>query len=225
MDDSKALSGYEPYYTAIRSTLLAACSLINAPSGVVERQNMPEVETREAPEMLLNPVHISKDKDEVVLIEPSFNSVRISVKWRKADATDQLLTHMYSSFMAQRADRFLIIRRKPVPGWDISFLITNTHVESMLTHKLVDWVIEFLQHVRHPLCPSNPHVASVHSSHPPHSLVRCTCTSTPDQQRSHQDEDGHHRQSTRRREGLLQRLRYWWPCHTVRLRSLSIPPE
>lgn len=32
-------------------------------------------------------------------------------------------------------------------GYDISFLITNFHTEKMLTHKLIDFVIEFMEEV------------------------------------------------------------------------------
>ena len=32
-------------------------------------------------------------------------------------------------------------------GYDISFLITNTHTEEMLKHKLVDFIIQFMEEV------------------------------------------------------------------------------
>lgn len=64
--------------------------------------------------------------------------------------------------MTMRAENFVILRRKPVEvsaggcavvlamvayrlgcqGYDISFLITNFHGETMLKHKLVDFIIE-----------------------------------------------------------------------------------
>lgn len=34
-----------------------------------------------------------------------------------------------------------------VQGYDISFLITNTHTEEMLKHKLVDFIIQFMEEV------------------------------------------------------------------------------
>lgn len=60
-----------------------------------------------------------------------------------------------------RAEGFVILRRKPIPvgsplggerwansqGYDISFLITNFHAESMLKHKLVDFIIQFMEDV------------------------------------------------------------------------------
>ena len=32
-------------------------------------------------------------------------------------------------------------------GYDISFLITNVHTEEMLKHKLVDFIIQFMEEV------------------------------------------------------------------------------
>ena len=32
-------------------------------------------------------------------------------------------------------------------GYDISFLITNSHTEEMLKHKLVDFIIQFMEEV------------------------------------------------------------------------------
>lgn len=34
-----------------------------------------------------------------------------------------------------------------VQGYDISFLITNYHTEDMLKHKLVDFIIQFMEEV------------------------------------------------------------------------------
>ena len=45
----------------------------------VERHNKPEIEVRESPELLLNPVMISRNEKERVLIEPSINSIRVSI--------------------------------------------------------------------------------------------------------------------------------------------------
>jgi len=50
-------------------------------------------------------------------------------------------------FLAQRAENFVILRRKPVKGYDISFLVTNFHTESMFKHKLVDFIIQFMQDI------------------------------------------------------------------------------
>ncbi len=46
-----------------------------------------------------------------------------------------------------RAENFVILRRKPVQGYDISFLMTNFHTEQMYKHKLVDFIIQFMEEV------------------------------------------------------------------------------
>ena len=39
------------------------------------------------------------------------------------------------------------MRRKPTEGYDISFLITHVHLEKMWKHKLVDFVIHFMEEI------------------------------------------------------------------------------
>ncbi|PVU89355.1 hypothetical protein BB559_005130 [Furculomyces boomerangus] len=46
-----------------------------------------------------------------------------------------------------RAESFVILRRVPVPGYDISFLVTNFQTETMYKDKLVDFIIEFMEEV------------------------------------------------------------------------------
>ena len=112
---------------------------------------------RQSKEVLLNPLIISRNENERVLIEPSINSIRLSIKIKQADEIERVLCHKFTRFMMQRAESFIVLRRKPVPvrrlgptnstlntlqGYDISFLITNTHSETMLKHKIVDFIIQ-----------------------------------------------------------------------------------
>ncbi|EGO00032.1 hypothetical protein SERLA73DRAFT_135647 [Serpula lacrymans var. lacrymans S7.3] len=136
-----------PYLAAVRSTLTAALTLENFSSQVVERHNKPEVEARGSKEVLLNPLTISRNENERVLIEPSVNSIRMSIKIKQADEIERILCHKFTRFMMQRAESFVVLRRKPVPGYDISFLITHVHAETMLKHKIVDFIIQFMEEV------------------------------------------------------------------------------
>ena len=77
-----------------------------------------------------------------VLIEGSINSTRVSIRIKKSDEIETLLCKKFTRFLMQRAENFIVLRRKPVEGYDISFLITNTHTETMFKHKLVDFVIQ-----------------------------------------------------------------------------------
>lgn len=122
-------------------------ALRNFPSQQVERHNKPEVETRQSKELLLNPIKISRNENEMVLIEPSVNSVRLSVCIKQADEIEEILTRKFTRFLSQRAEQFVILRRKPITGYDISFLITHAHLEVMYKHKLVDFVMTFLEDI------------------------------------------------------------------------------
>lgn len=98
-------------------------------------------------ELVLNPVVISRNEKEKVLIETSVNSVRVSISIKQADEIEKILCHKFTRFMMMRAENFIILRRKPIEGYDISFLITNFHTEQMYKHKLVDFVIHFMEEV------------------------------------------------------------------------------
>ncbi|KAG2182556.1 hypothetical protein INT43_007487 [Umbelopsis isabellina] len=136
-----------PYLTAVRSTLTAALCVENFSSQVVERHNKPEIEAQTSKEVIMNPLTISRNENEQVLIETSVNSVRISIKIKQADDIETILCHKFSRFMMMRADNFVILRRKPMDGFDISFLITNHHTEQMYKHKLVDFIVHFMEAV------------------------------------------------------------------------------
>jgi len=136
-----------PYLTAVRHTLTAAMCLENFSSQVVERHNKPEVEVRASRELLLNPVVISRNEKEKVLIEASINSIRVSIAIKQADEIEKILCHKFMRFMMMRAESFVVLRRKPIEGYDISFLITNFHTEQMFKHKLVDFVIHFMEEI------------------------------------------------------------------------------
>ncbi len=137
----------KPYLLAVKRTLQAAMCLENFSSQKVERHNKPEIEVKESPELLLNPVVISRNEKERVLVEPSINSIRVSIAIKQADEIEKLLCHKFMGFMMRRAENFVILRRKKIEGYDISFLITNFHTEEMYRHKLIDFVIHFMEEI------------------------------------------------------------------------------
>lgn len=136
-----------PYLNAVRSTLEAAMCLENFASQVVERHVKPEVEVRSSKELLLAPLCVARNEKEKVLIEGSINSVRVSIAVKQADEIEKILCHKFMRFMMLRAENFFVLRRKPVEGYDISFLITNFHTEQMYKNKLVDFVIQFMEEI------------------------------------------------------------------------------
>uniref|UniRef100_A0A7S1KMZ3 Actin-related protein 2/3 complex subunit 4 n=1 Tax=Percolomonas cosmopolitus TaxID=63605 RepID=A0A7S1KMZ3_9EUKA len=136
-----------PYIETIRKSLTAALCIQNHASQIVERHNKPEIEAQQSKELVLNPMHIRRDEDEAVLIEPSINSVRISILFSKNGAIEHIIADRFMHFLMQRAEEFHIMRRKPVEGYDISFLVTNFHMEAMFRDKLVDLMLNFIQDI------------------------------------------------------------------------------
>ncbi|CAZ86264.1 unnamed protein product [Tuber melanosporum] len=146
-ENTKMSQSLRPYLKCVRSSLTAAITLSNFASQTAERHNVPEIEAAKSPEVLLNPLTVSRNENERVLIEPSVNSIRVSIKIKQADEIEHILVHKFTRFLTQRAENFFILRRKAVRGYDISFLITNFHTEDMLKHKLVDFIVHFMEEV------------------------------------------------------------------------------
>eukprot|EP00002_Diphylleia_rotans_P008733 TRINITY_DN18731_c0_g1_i1.p2 TRINITY_DN18731_c0_g1~~TRINITY_DN18731_c0_g1_i1.p2 ORF type:complete len:174 (-),score=53.67 TRINITY_DN18731_c0_g1_i1:310-831(-) len=140
-----------PYLNAIRSTLTAAMCLENFGSQVVERHNKPEIEAKASSELLLTPLVISRNEQEKCLIEASINSVRVSIRIKQADEIEKMLVKRFTRFLMQRAENFIILRRKAVKyqdeQYDVSFLVTNFHTEAMYKHKLVDFIVQFVEDI------------------------------------------------------------------------------
>jgi len=137
----------KPYLDCVKATLQAALCVENFASQIVERHNKPEIEVGVSRELLLNPIVIHRSEHEYIMIETAVNSVRVSVKVKQIDEMDTILASKFSRFLMQRADNFVILRRKPMPGYDVSFLLTNFNLEAMWKHKLIDFVVQFMEEV------------------------------------------------------------------------------
>lgn len=104
----------KPYLSAVRATLTAALCLENFASQKVERHNKPEVEAGSSKEVICNNLVVSRNENEMVLIETSINSVRVSIKIKQTDDIEKILAHKFTRFLMMRAESFVILRRKPV---------------------------------------------------------------------------------------------------------------
>ncbi|CCI49737.1 unnamed protein product [Albugo candida] len=135
------------YLTSIRNSLEGALCLRNFPSQVIERHNKPEIELKLSKELILNPILICRNENEKCLIEPSINSTRVSVCVKQTDEIEVILCHKFTRFLMQRAEQFIIMRRVPVEGYHMSFLITHTHLENLYKHKLIDFIIQFMEDI------------------------------------------------------------------------------
>lgn len=141
-------TSHKPYYQAIRDALDASLNLRFHPSEIVERQVHPEVEMAEkGSKLLMKPIHIAYSEHENCLIEGSVNSVRISFLIKKGDpnnpdgSVEVLLSRMYQQFLALRAERFKIFRKKAMEGYDFSFLITEDHLTKYRKEDLINLVV------------------------------------------------------------------------------------
>ena len=103
-----------PYLNCIKATLQAAMCLRDFPSQVVERHNKPEVEVRSGRELILNPIKLCRTEIEMCLIEPSINSVRVSILIKQSDDIENILAKKFTRFLMQRAEQFIVMRRKAI---------------------------------------------------------------------------------------------------------------
>ena len=53
------------------------------------------------------------------MIEPSINSIRVSIKIKQADEIENILVHKFTRFLTQRAEAFFILRRKAIKVRDL----------------------------------------------------------------------------------------------------------
>jgi actin related protein 2/3 complex subunit 4 len=77
----------------------------------------------------MNPLIISRNENEKVMIEPSVNSIRISIKIKQADEIETILCKKFTRFMMLRAENFIILRRKPI---DVSVKVKLNFISSCL---------------------------------------------------------------------------------------------
>jgi actin related protein 2/3 complex subunit 4 len=137
----------KPYLCLIRDTLDFALNLRNFPSLIYEKINRPQVEVKENAELLLKPIVLCRNEDEKVEIEPTINSVRVNIVIKKHADIEHLLMDIYSNYIMNRADKMEIFRKKPKDDFDISFLITNYHLENYRKEDIIDFIVEFIQDI------------------------------------------------------------------------------
>ena len=85
---------------------------------------------------------------EVILVESSTNSFRVSVKLKHSDELDAILTKQLSRFMRQRAEQLSIVRKKATSdAFELSFLVTQKHKKQFVNSSLVTFMVDFLKSV------------------------------------------------------------------------------
>lgn len=139
------VESYKPYLAIIRDTLLYTLCLRDFPSQKYEKIIRPQVEVEENSELVNKPIVITRSEDEKVLVESSINSVRVSVCIKKHSDLEKLMVSIYTKFLMNRANKLNILRKKPVKDYDISFLITNYHLEIYKKEDIINFIVNFIQ--------------------------------------------------------------------------------
>ena len=134
----------KPYLAILRDTLDFALNLKMLPSQIYDR---PQVETKESLELVNNPIILCRNEDEKIEIEPSYNSVRINIVSKKHGDLDALIIDIYTQYLMARTDKLNVFRKKEKEGYDISFLITNRHLESYKKEQIIDYIVEFVHEI------------------------------------------------------------------------------
>ena len=139
------VESYKPYLAIIRDTLTYALCLRNLPSQIYEKINRPQVEVEESAELINKPIVIARSEEEKVEIESSINSVRVNIVIKKHAEIEKLIVGIYTKFLMNRADKYNLLRKKPKEGYDISFLISNFHLEVYKKEDIIDFIVDFVQ--------------------------------------------------------------------------------
>ena len=51
---------------------------------------------------------------------------------------------MLERFLSLRADKFQILRKKPIDKYDFSFLITEDHLAKFKKEEIINFILEFI---------------------------------------------------------------------------------
>ena len=132
------------YFSLVKQSLEYALNIRYFPSQECEKMSRPQVEVKESPELILKPIRIARKEDDYVEIEPTINSVRINILWKKHNELEKLLTNMYTSYLMKRAEKLEILRKVPVEGYDLSFLITDRHFEVYDKDLIIELILQIM---------------------------------------------------------------------------------
>lgn len=108
--------------------------------------NHPEIEFDHA-QQTVKSIVVKRSETEETLLEFSANSMRMSIKLKHSDELETLLCHKFSAFMMKRAERFRILRKKPVDGYSLTFLVTNEHLLQVPKEVICAFLLKFMQEI------------------------------------------------------------------------------
>lgn len=135
----------EEYARDVGTALYKNLCIRRFPCQHVERYNKPEIEFATSSELLLPPTSVGRSQSgEACLIEPSINSCRISFRFREGDALDSVLSEGFYRFVMLQAEAFPLLRRSPIEGFHISFLVTDALLLKTDVMSIVQFFVRFV---------------------------------------------------------------------------------
>ncbi|GAX76159.1 hypothetical protein CEUSTIGMA_g3603.t1 [Chlamydomonas eustigma] len=146
--DSDILAGKSQDFHPVIIAHQLEGALINALNQMLPEyeHSLPEVEVHELPHQPQTSEIIDCSCGGIkqnCLLEMSVNSVRMSFLFSHTPDFQSTLRKMLLRHMMQRADDLDILRRVPVQGYDISFLITAQHSKRLGADRLANFLLSF----------------------------------------------------------------------------------
>ena len=88
------------------------------------------------------------EKQEQCLIESCPDSLRVSFLFKQqslasSDPLEASILYQWIRFFQQQAEDYKILRRKPLDGYSISFLILSQHLQQLGTKAIESWIVNF----------------------------------------------------------------------------------
>lgn len=140
VDADATLQAYKQQMT---DAFYKALCIRDFPCQSIERHNKPEIESGRNSLLLLPPVQITRHEGEGCYIEPSINSCRISFSFAHGDELEDALAAGCTRYLGLKAEDLPILRRVPVHGYQVSFLITAAHLKEHTMPDLVAFLVNF----------------------------------------------------------------------------------
>ncbi|OIR58123.1 MAG: ARP2/3 complex subunit ARPC4 [Amphiamblys sp. WSBS2006] len=106
----------------------------------------PLVET-EPGNTLPAPASYSLPSSHRVLVESSPNSSRVSVFFQLQDTLDSFVCKRLCAAIMRNAVSIGVVRRVPISGYHLSFLITQQHTSANSPEKYCALIVSFIAHV------------------------------------------------------------------------------
>lgn len=141
----------ERFLTAIRQLLRTGLCLDLCAVSEEGSPDLPIIEVGFPAYAISPPVDIKGDKGETALVERSTNATRVSLSFVAVNELriQTVLKSLLRDLHAETVKDSSIIRRKPLEGYDLSFLFTYRHLLSVPAAQLETQFLNVLRAIEH----------------------------------------------------------------------------